>query len=97
MARLRKVTGYLGTWDWTEGVDHPQDDGIFRVHIDSGEMEVVVSFAELAEAIAPTLDGGRVSALFINHTLWNRDGTRILFPSMTADGSRQLHRIDIVE
>ena len=52
MARLRKVTGYLGTWDWTEGVDHPQDDGIFRVHIDSGEMEVVVSFAELAEAIA---------------------------------------------
>jgi hypothetical protein len=29
--------------------------------------------------------------------LWNRDGTQILFPSMTADGSRQLHLIDIVE
>jgi len=79
MARLRKVTGYVGTWDWTEGVDHPEDDGIFRVNIDSGEMEVAVSFAELAEAIAPTLDGGRVSALFINHTLWNRDDDRLYF------------------
>ena len=28
MARLRPVTGYPGAWDWTEGVNHPQDDGL---------------------------------------------------------------------
>ena len=79
MARLRRVTGYVGTWDWTEGVAHPEDDGIFRVNIESGEMEVTVSFAQMAEAIAPTLDGEKVSSLFINHTLWNRADDRIYF------------------
>ena len=28
---------------------------------------------------------------------WSPDGSQILFPSMTADGIRQLHLIDIVE
>ena len=79
MARLRRVTGYVGTWDWTKGVAHPEDDGIFRVNIESGEMEVTVSFAQMAEAIAPTLDGKDVSSLFINHTLWNRSDDRIYF------------------
>ncbi len=27
--------------------------------------------------------------------LWNRDGTQILFPSLTEDGSRQLHIIHL--
>lgn len=79
MARLRRVTGYVGTWDWTEGVAHPKDDGIFRVNIESGEMEVVVSFADLATQIAPTLDGEEVPPLFINHTLWNRSDDRVYF------------------
>ena len=55
MARLRRVTGYVGTWDWTEGVAYPEDDGIFKVNIETGEMEVIVPFAEMAEAIAPTM------------------------------------------
>ena len=79
MARLRRVTGYVGTWDWTEGVVHPEDDGIFRVNIGTGEKEIIVSFAQMAEAIAPTLDGEEVSPLFINHTLWNRANDRIYF------------------
>ncbi|MDA0712284.1 MAG: hypothetical protein O3B73_18960, partial [bacterium] len=27
--------------------------------------------------------------------LWNRDGSKILFPSLTADGSRQVHVIHL--
>ena len=27
--------------------------------------------------------------------LWNRDGTKVLFPSLTSDGSRQLHIIHL--
>ena len=44
MARLRRVTGYRGASDWTKGVDHPEDDGIFRIEIASGEKELIVSF-----------------------------------------------------
>ena len=39
MARLRPVTGYPGTWDWTEGVNHPHDDGLFVVDVKSGGAE----------------------------------------------------------
>ena len=78
MARLRPVTGYKGAHDWTDGVAHPEDDGIFRVQIDSGEKDLIVSFAQLRNALGK---GGRpeVGALFINHTLWNRDDDRIYF------------------
>ncbi|MCH2666119.1 hypothetical protein MK139_17485 [bacterium] len=78
MARLRRVTGYVGAWDWTEGVDHPEDDGIFKVDIESGRVEVLISFAQIAEAIAPTMDEP-VTELFINHTLCNRSDDRIYF------------------
>lgn len=78
MARLRRVTGYVGTRDWTEGIDHPEDDGIFRVDIESGERSLIVSFAQLAEAVEQTRDEP-VPALFINHTLCNRSDDRIYF------------------
>ena len=32
MARLRPVTGYRGATDWTEGVLHPENDGIFKIN-----------------------------------------------------------------
>ena len=78
LARLRLVTGYKGSLDWTENVAHPEDDGIFRVHIDSGEKELIVTFSSLREAL---INGGKskVGALFINHTLWNRNDEKIYF------------------
>ena len=44
MARLRPVTGYKGTLDWTVGVAHPTDDGVFKIDVDSGEKSLLVSF-----------------------------------------------------
>jgi hypothetical protein len=79
MARLRPVTGYPGAWDWTEGVDHPEDDGLFIVDEETGERELIVSFRRMRDALVakhPTI--GR-KALFLNHTLWNREGDRIFF------------------
>ncbi len=79
MARLRRVTGYPGAWDWTEGVSAPENDGVFLVDIESGEKELLVSFRELAEALRRERPGIDSLPLFINHTLWSRTGERLFF------------------
>ena len=79
LARLRPVTGYAEAPDWTAGVAHPADDGIFRVDVASGEKTLLVSYAKLRAALSPTHPFVKDTPLFINHTLWNRDGTRIFF------------------
>lgn len=79
MARLRRVTGYPGAWDWTEGASAPDDDGIFLVDVETGEKRLLVSFRQLAEALRrerPEIDS---MPLFINHTLWSRSGERLFF------------------
>lgn len=79
MARLRPVTGYKGASDWTEGVLHPKDDGIFIVNTETAEASLLVSFDEMAKVIRQTEPHIDELALFINHTLWNREGDRLFF------------------
>ncbi|MCZ6672028.1 MAG: hypothetical protein O7C75_03720, partial [Verrucomicrobia bacterium] len=79
MARLRAVTGYKGATDWTEGVLHPKDDGILKVNTENGKGSLLVSFHQMAEIIRKTEAHIDELALFINHTLWNREGDRIFF------------------
>lgn len=79
LARLRPVTGYPEVFDWTDGVLHPEDDGIFKVDIDTGEKRLLVSYHQLAEALRPYRPDVDAKALFINHTLGNRAGDRIYF------------------
>lgn len=79
MARLRPVTGYPGAFDWTEGVNAPTDDGIFKVDTETGEKCVLVSFRQLADLLKSRHPNINEDALFINHSLWNRDDNRIYF------------------
>ena len=79
MARLRPVTGYRGAFDWTEGVNAPADDGVFKVDTETGEKSLVVSFRQLADALRPQRSDIDEIPLFINHTLWNRNDDRIWF------------------
>ncbi|MHC4631655.1 MAG: 3-keto-disaccharide hydrolase [Planctomycetota bacterium] len=79
MARLRPVTGYPGALDWTQGVNAPTDDGIFKVDTETGEKRVLVSFRQLADLLRPRHPNIDDIPLFINHTLWNRDDSRIYF------------------
>ena len=79
MARLRPVTGYREAHDWTRGVKHPADDGIFRVDVATGEKKLIVSFERLREALEKEFPFVKDTPLFINHTLWNRTGDRIFF------------------
>jgi hypothetical protein len=94
MARLRPVTGYPGAWDWTTGVNHPQDDGLFVVDARTGQRKLIVSFRQMRDALMakhPTIDG---KALFLNHTLWNREGDRIFF-FVRADFDDPKQRINV--
>jgi hypothetical protein len=79
MARLRPVTGYAEAADWTEGVAAPKDDGIFRVDVNTGERKLVVSFAQLKEALRDVTERIDERHLFINHTLNNRNNDLIYF------------------
>ena len=79
MANLRRVTGYAGAFDWTGETKHPADDGVFVIEVNTGQRKLLASFAQLAEqlrSVEPAIDQ---QALFINHTLWSRDDSRIYF------------------
>lgn len=94
MARLRPVTGYPGAWDWTEGVNHPQDDGLFVVDPKTGERKLIVSFRQMRDALVakhPEVDD---RALFLNHTLWNREGDRLFF-FVRADFNDPKRRVNV--
>lgn len=96
MARLRPVTGYRGTTDWTEGIPAPADDGIFKVDIETGEKQLLVSFRQLADALRPRYPDVDQIPLFINHTLWNRPGDRIwFFARGNWNGASQGPRINV--
>ena len=51
MARLRPVTGYKDSYDWTYGVPAPKDDGIAIVNIETGEKEILISFEKKAKGL----------------------------------------------
>jgi hypothetical protein len=94
MARLRRVTGYVGSYDWTEGVAAPENDGIFLTEIHSGKKKLLVSFRQLADALRPLRPDVVGKHLFINHTLWNRDDNRIYF-YVRADFDARQGRVDV--
>jgi hypothetical protein len=98
LARLRPVTGYPGALDPTRDVPFPDDDGVFRVDAATGEKRLLVSFRQLRELLRADHSWIDEAPLFINHTLWNRPGDRILLPAIADDPgrTRQLFLIELV-
>lgn len=86
MARLRPVTGYPDAWDWTKGKQAPDNDGIWKVDIASGEKKLLVSFKKLASDL-----GEKSAELYINHTLSNRKGSRVYFFARGKDEGNEMH------
>lgn len=79
LARLRPVTGYNGAYDWTEGMPAPKEDGIAIINIDTGEKKILISFDQMAVVLDRNGFDAKGRNLFINHTLWSRDGEWIYF------------------
>lgn len=87
LARLRPGYGYCGLPDSSRGDPAPDSDGIWRIDLETGGEELLVSLAELA-AMDP-LEGMAGAEHYFNHVLVNPDGTRFLFFHLwTHDGGR---------
>jgi hypothetical protein len=94
LARLRPVTGYPGTHDYTDGVLHPDTDGIHMVDATAGTRRLLVSYQQLARLVRTVRPDVDRKALFINHTLWSRDDSHIYF-YVRANFDDPQQRIDI--
>jgi len=79
MARLRPVTGYPGVADSTSESLAPENDGIFRIDISTGQQKLLVSFKQLKELIQDKYDHLDEVEFYINHTLVNRVGEYVYF------------------
>ena len=79
MARLRPVTGYKDSYDWSEGLAAPKEDGIAIIDINTGNKKILLSFEKMAERLNRNGFDVKDRNLFINHTLWSRNGKWIYF------------------
>ena len=95
LARLRPVTGYPDAFDWTQDAAAPANDGIFLVDAASGAKKLLVSLRQLADLLKPEHPAAAVTPLFINHTLWSRDDSRIYFYVRGNFSAKPPHRIDV--
>jgi hypothetical protein len=75
---MRPGYGYAGPADPFEDDLAPKDSGIFRVDLDSGKSEQIVSLADVAAIPYPINDLSEKKHYF-NHLLFNPDGTRFIF------------------
>ncbi len=94
LARLRPVTGYPEAYDWTTGENAPRNDGIFKVNVKTGQIDLLVSYEQLADLLRPHKPDIDKIPLFINHTLWNRNDDRIYFYAR-GNFSNSDERIDV--
>lgn len=79
LARLRPVTGYPESFDWNMGAAAPDNDGVFLVEVKTGKKRLLVSYQQMLEVVKPLAPKADTVELFVNHTLWNRDGNLIYF------------------
>jgi hypothetical protein len=77
LGRLRPGYGYSNSPDHTIGELAPRDDGIWRIHIDTGEEVLLFSASDMV-AFEP-LEGMDKAEHYFNHISINPDGSRFLF------------------
>jgi hypothetical protein len=75
---IRPGYGYAGVPDPNADQLTPHSTGIFRVDMESGEQQMIVSLGETAErgARRPTMEGAKHK---FNHLLFNQDASRFIF------------------
>ena len=95
LARLRPVTGYPESRDWSRDDKAPTDDGLFHVEIATGRKKLLVSYRDLERKLQEVNPGLRHTGLFINHALWNRDCDRVYFFARAGWSGDGPERVDV--
>ncbi|HEX5053281.1 MAG TPA: hypothetical protein VFZ65_16010 [Planctomycetota bacterium] len=72
---MRPGYGYAGLIDGNRGEPRPDDAGLYRIDLDTGRSELVLSIAAIAAGSA----AGDDTTHYFNHVLFNPDGTRLVF------------------
>lgn len=75
---MRPGYGYAGLPDPNRDVLAPRDSGIFRVDLDTGDAELVVSIGQIADIASPGVELDKAKNYF-NHLLVSPDGSRFEF------------------
>ena len=75
---MRPGYGYTGLPDPNKDVLAPEDSGIFRVDLETGKQDLLITLADVAAIPFPHADLSSAKHYF-NHLLFNTDGTRFEF------------------
>ncbi len=75
---MRPAYGYPGFIDPHQDEPAPRDSGIFRVDLDTGEQELLISLEEVIKIPMAGVELAKAKSYF-NHLLINPDGTRFVF------------------
>lgn len=75
---MRPGYGYAGLPDPNSDVLTPEDSGVFRLDLETGRYELIISIADVAKIPNPHTDLTGAKHYF-NHLLFNTDGSRFIF------------------
>ena len=75
---LRPGYGYTGLADPYQDQLTPKDSGIYRVCLETGKQELIISIADVAN-LGPLRDDMHGAKHYFNHLLFNTDGSRFVF------------------
>jgi len=83
LGRLRPVVGYAGVKDPNPETPHPDNDGVFRMDLTTGETKLIVSIRQVYEMLKADHPELADKHMWFNHTVFNRRDTRFLFLART--------------
>ena len=76
---VRPGYGYAGFDDPNRDEKTPDDSGVWRVNLETGEAELIISIADVAAMLNPYDTETADAKHWFNHLLVNPDGTRFIF------------------
>lgn len=91
LQRLRPGYGYSNYIDKTEGVKIPDDDGIWRIDMNSGLSECIITLDQLSK-IKPN-DSMFNAQHYVNHLSSNPSGTRFMFFHLWTQNEKRYNRM----
>jgi len=91
LQRLRPGYGYANLPDKSEGRLVPDDDGIWRININTGKENLLFSLADIIK-MEQLKNMGNAEHYF-NHLLFNPDGSRFMFFHLWIKDGRRYNRL----